>query len=164
MNAHSNSDAVPFSLGAAETKSLAAHGASLVRMRDKLVIPPPIPPANTHERKVKPMILDENYWALRPDLETYALEHPMIPLGEAARDADYLATKKKPASRARPAPQPLIPSPSRRGTGERQTGTVRPRPDELTRRFNAVTSGAPALMNTGFQPGEHHHHAGNAIP
>lgn len=51
---------------------------------------------------------DEYYWALPPDLETYALEHPMIPLGEAAREADALA-----ALRARPTPPPEQPRPRR---------------------------------------------------
>src|SRR5687768_5126674 len=57
------------------------------------------------------MLLDENYWAIPPDLETYALEHPMIPLGEAARDADHLAALKtrppKRQARARKSDRPV---------------------------------------------------------
>jgi len=53
------------------------------------------------------MLLDENYWTIPPDLETYALEHPMIPLGEAARAADTLAALEgaaKPLVRSRRLP------------------------------------------------------------
>jgi len=40
------------------------------------------------------MIHDENYWAIPPDLEAYALEHPMIPLSEAVRETDAVNTRQ----------------------------------------------------------------------
>lgn len=49
------------------------------------------------------MTLDEYSLGIPRDLKRYALEHPMIPLGEAARIADHLAALK---ARPRPRPSP----------------------------------------------------------
>ena len=96
------------------------------------------------------MILDENYWALPPDLETYALEHPMIPLGEAARDADYLdALKTRP--------------PKRRARIRKSDRPVRARAVASTPRSNTVTHGPTVFIHIGFQPGEHQHKQSEAV-
>src|SRR5881409_934412 len=90
------------------------HQARDPKIADQTVPPQPLRSGPDHRHRTEknhskqkerrqPMILDESYLGIPFDLEAFAREHPMIPLGEAARNADTLAAlKARPARTRRP--------------------------------------------------------------